>query len=157
MERVPHILLAEDNPGDVFLVKHALERHSVEHELTIAADGQSAWKFIDAATASPANAFDIFLLDLNLPIRSGLELLARIRLSSGKIAQAIIVIVTSSNSPHDRAAAVDGGADHYFCKPSNLDGFLELGAIVKQLWIAHASKHAHESPSGTRRRKREEA
>jgi len=127
------ILLAEDNPGDVFLFEEALKRHAISHELTVATDGEGAWKWIEAAETAQAG-FDLFVLDLNLPVRPGLELLARIRSSHGKMSRAPVVIMTSSNAMRDRSAAAHGGADYYFCKPSNLDEFLKLGSIVQQLW-----------------------
>lgn len=151
------ILLAEDNPGDVFLVKEALSRHSIDHILTVASDGQRAWERIEAAEGERAAGFDLFLLDLNLPVRTGLELLARIRASRTKLARAPVVIVTSSNSIHDRAAAERAGTDCYFCKPSNLEEFMELGSIVRELWTAHLNrpkrKNGRTKESGPRREK----
>lgn len=126
------ILLAEDNPSDVFLVKEALKQHAIPHELTVATDGDKAWKWIDKAEAA-GQTFDLFMLDLNLPARPGIELLTRIRNSSGKIAKAPVLIMTSSDAPPDRLAAARGGANYYFRKPSNLDEFLNLGVIVQQL------------------------
>jgi CheY-like chemotaxis protein len=141
------ILLAEDNPGDVFLVKAALKRHAIEHELTVARDGQSAWKLIEAAEASPDQQFDLFMLDLNLPVRPGLELLARIRSSSGEMSRALVLIMTSSNSAQDRAAAAQDGADYYFFKPSNLEAFLELGSVVKDLWAERNDRKSNQASS----------
>ena len=139
MHRPLRILLAEDNPGDVFLVKEALKIHSLENDLTVATDGRTAWKLIEDADGPHDEGFDIFVLDLNLPVRPGLELLARIRSSRYKISRALIVIVTSSNSPRDRTSATRDGADYYFCKPSSLDGFLHLGSILKELWEARSA------------------
>lgn len=126
------ILLAEDNPGDVFLVEEALRQHAIPHELTVATDGDKAWKWIDKAEAG-RQCFDLFMLDLNLPIRPGIELLNRIRSSAGKISKAPILIMTSSDAPRDRSAAARGGASYYFRKPSSLDEYLTLGSIVEQL------------------------
>lgn len=130
------ILLAEDNPGDVYLVEEALKRQSIAHKLTVVNDGDRAWKSIEAAETGGTEGFDLFMFDLNLPARPGLELLARIRRSRGRISKAPVVIVTSSNSTRDRTAAARGGADYYFCKPSKLDDFLKLGSIIQQLWLA---------------------
>ena len=141
------ILLAEDNPGDVFLVEEALNRQSIAHEITVVSDGERAWKSIEAADAAGGGAFDLFMLDLNLPVRPGLELLARIRRSRGRISKAPVVIVTSSNSTRDRNAAARGGADYYFCKPSKLEEFLKLGPILEQLWIA-STMHFESASSG---------
>jgi CheY-like chemotaxis protein len=144
MGRALRILLAEDNPGDVFLVKEALKKHSIEHELTVASDGGAAWKLIEAADQPHNKGFDIFMLDLNLPVRPGLELLGRIRSSRRKMSRAVIVVVTSSNASGDRNAVARGGADYYFCKPSTLEGFLRLGSIVKELWEARVASHQKE-------------
>src|SRR5262245_27633575 len=127
------ILLAEDNAGDVFLVREALNRHCVNGELTVATDGKRAWELIEAAETKPGRAFTFFLLDLNLPARSGLELLAKIR-RSVVMSRMPVVIVTSSDAPRDRISIEKSGADYYFCKPSRLEKFLELGSIVQKLW-----------------------
>ena len=125
------ILLAEDNPGDVFLVKEALRRYGVDCNLTVADNGQEGWDLIEAGDADPARAFDLFMIDLNLPARPGVELVARIRSARGTMAKAPVLIFTSSSSARDRAAANRAGANYYFCKPSNLEQFLELGSIVR--------------------------
>lgn len=130
------ILLAEDNPGDVFLVQEALRKHCSEFELAVAPDGNRAWSLIESAEADPKARFTFFLLDLNLPVRPGLELLVRIRESKTEMARALVVIVTSSSAPSDQTAAMQAGANHYFCKPSNLDEFLQLGGLVQRLWAA---------------------
>jgi CheY-like chemotaxis protein len=130
------ILLAEDNPGDVFLVREALQRHCSEYALTVVSDGNTAWDLIEAVEKQAAQSFEIVMLDLNLPTRSGLELLRRIRRSPHAISRAVVVIVTSSHSASDRNAARRLGVDYYFCKPSNLNDFLKLGSVVQELWIA---------------------
>jgi two-component system, chemotaxis family, response regulator Rcp1 len=134
MSRACRILLAEDNPGDVYLVREALNRQSLFYELLVATDGERAWTMIEAADAGKIEGFDICMLDLNLPVRPGLEVLTRIRSCRGPMAQALVVIVTSSNLTQDRVATSRDGADYYFCKPSNLHSFLQLGEIVSGLW-----------------------
>ena len=144
MDRALRILLAEDNPGDVFLVRAALEKHSIGHELMVAKDGRHAWMLIESAEASQQKLFDIFLLDLNLPVRDGLELLARIRKSKGEMSRALVLILTSSDSSHDRKAAARDGADYYFFKPFTLEEFLQLGTVIKDLWTKRTnSTHAN--------------
>ena len=143
MGRALRILLAEDNPGDVFLVREALRRNFIEHELTVAKDGRSAWDLIEAADGSGTEGFDIFMLDLNLPARTGLELLSRIRGGRGNIADALIVILTSSNWSKDRMSAERDGADYYFLKPSTLDGLLQIGNIIAQLWSERSAPRGY--------------
>ena len=131
------ILLAEDNPGDVFLVRRALEKHELRVELIVVEDGQAAIRYMDRVdsdddVASPTLA----LLDLNLPRATGNRVLLRIRQSSrcGKIP---IIIVTSSDSPLDRAAAAQLGASDYFQKPGDLAGFMRLGQVVRDALVHH--------------------
>lgn len=75
-----HILLAEDNRGDVFLVRRALEEHSISHQLHVAHDGAEAVTFIaDMGKPGGLPCPDIVLLDLNLPIVDGPQVLAELR------------------------------------------------------------------------------
>lgn len=126
------ILLAEDNPGDVFLVRRALQKHGLRDvELVVVEDGQAALRYIERVDAddsvfSPALA----LLDLNLPRATGSRILTRIR-QSQRCGTIPIIIVTSSDSPLDREAAEQLGATGYFQKPGDLAGFMQLGQVVR--------------------------
>jgi CheY-like chemotaxis protein len=131
------ILLAEDNPGDVFLIKEALKRHCRDFELTVAADGKAALELIQAAETSHGKTYNFFLLDLNLPARHGIELLAQIRRSSSTRCRFPVVIVTSSNAARDYKSSHDAGADYFFCKPSDYEEYLQLGMIVERLWSSY--------------------
>jgi DNA-binding response OmpR family regulator len=94
---------------------------------------------IEAAETNQRRVFTFFLLDLNLPAHAGLELLARIR-RSPLMARMPVVIVTSSDAVRDRMSIEKSGADYYFCKPSRLETFLELGSIVQRLWVEHIKR-----------------
>ena len=125
------IFLAEDNPADVDLVREALREYKIEYELWLASDGQEAKRFIESmGTAPEAPCPDLILLDLNLPLVSGHELIALIRQHPGCVRTPIIV-VTSSDSRKDREQSAEFGA-RYFRKPSELGEFLELGAVVRE-------------------------
>lgn len=122
------ILLAEDNPADVYLIEEALREHKVPFELTVAEDGEAAIGMILDGTISP----NLILLDLNMPKRSGAEVLGRLRSKAAGAAIPVIVL-TSSDSPTDREEALRLGATCYIRKPTGLDEFLEIGATIKQL------------------------
>lgn len=126
------ILLAEDNPGDVFLVRRALEKHGfADVELTVVEDGQAAFRYMERVEGDESlPAPDLALLDLNLPRATGNRILSRIR-GSRRCAGIPIIIVTSSDSPLDRAAAAESGATGYFQKPGDLAGFMQLGRVVR--------------------------
>jgi CheY-like chemotaxis protein len=126
------ILLAEDNPGDVFLIRRALGKHGLEDiELTVVEDGQAALRYIERVDADDSLvAPDLALLDLNLPRATGSRILTKIR-QSRRCAGIPIIIVTSSDSPLDRDSAAQLGATGYFQKPGDLATFMQLGRLVR--------------------------
>ncbi len=125
------ILLAEDNAGDVFLVEDALSAHDLNYTLSTAADGERALQLLNEAE-NGASTYDLLLLDLNLPKISGDRLLARVR-QSDRLRGLPVIVVTSSDSPQDRAKVTELGADRYFRKPSNLQEFQRLGSLVRNI------------------------
>lgn len=75
---------------------------------------------------------DVVLLDLNLPRKGGTRVLERIRLSRN-CARVPVVIVTSSDSPQDKAQASRLGATKYFQKPLDLMQFMKIGPLVREI------------------------
>ena len=126
------LLLVEDNPADVFLVREALREESLDCELAVVDDGEQAIQFFERVDASSEPAPDLLLLDLNVPRIGGEQVLERLR-QSRSCAGIAVVVMTSSDSPHDRKRAVDLGAAEYFRKPANLDEFMALGKLVRRL------------------------
>ncbi len=132
-ENKQQILLIEDAEPDVFLVREALRQAGIASELKVLDDGEKAVDFIDqldenCATPCP----DIVLLDLNLPKRSGDQILQHMR-QSERCGQVPVIIVTSSDSPKDREQTSRLGATLYFRKPSRLDEFMKLGPLVGEI------------------------
>lgn len=129
------ILLAEDNSGDVFLVRRALQKHQIEFVITMIEDGEAAITYINAADSSGhQDPPDLVLLDLNLPRSSGTDVLKALK-SSPSFQNAPVIVLTSSDSPRDREKALRLGAAHYFCKPTDLAGFMALGQVVARIML----------------------
>jgi len=127
---MPEILLAEDNPADVYLVREALRENGVHCSLRVATDGKEVLQILSGELPG-GDALSLIILDLNLPRHDGLEILERVRaMGLGRIP---VVILTSSDSPRDRQMAIQLGAVSYLRKPSGLEQFLSLGAIFKDL------------------------
>lgn len=131
------IFLAEDNPADVYLLKEALGS-SVSNpvDVVVAQDGEEALDFVHGrgrfeSVAPP----DLIVLDLNLPKSDGSDVLRCIR-ESDRLGRIPVVILTSSDSPRDRATAERLGASCYITKPSDLDAFLALGGRLLSLAAA---------------------
>jgi DNA-binding response OmpR family regulator len=127
------IVIVEDNDPDVFMVREALEQAGLRFELQVLDDGEKAVDLIermDEDTAEPEP--NLVLLDLNLPRKTGAEILSRLR-RSNKLRQTPVIILTSSDSPKDRSETAQLGATHYFQKPSKLVEFMKLGPLVREL------------------------
>ena len=126
------LLLVEDNPADVFLVREALREESLDCDLEVVDDGEQAIHFIDRVDAGGQAPPDLLLLDLNVPRIGGEQVLRRLR-QSRPCEGIAVVVMTSSDSPHDRKKAAELGAAEYFRKPANLDEFMALGKMVRRL------------------------
>lgn len=126
------ILLIEDNRADVGLVRDTLEEHGVEGELIVLADGERGIDYIQQIEAQKLAPPDLIILDLNLPRRSGREVLQQ-RCENARSNQIPVVVLSSSDMRKDRDEAARLGAAAYFCKPASLDEFMKLGAAFRRL------------------------
>jgi CheY-like chemotaxis protein len=127
------ILVVDDAEPDVLLVQEALERAGLTFELQVLDDGEKAIEFIEQLerdrTSAPPH---LVLLDLNLPRMNGGRVLDRLRQST-TCGQIPVVILTSSDSPSDKAQIGKLRATEYFRKPSRLNEFMRLGEVVRDL------------------------
>ena len=131
---VRRILIVEDNRGDVLLVEVALREAGLRFELIHMADGEKAIDYLRKLTnGNGGSSLDLVLLDLNLPKRDGWEVLEELR-SVPMEHPVPVVILSSSNAPHDIARAERLGVLKYIRKPSTLDEFLAIGQKIKQFW-----------------------
>ena len=121
MNETVQILLAEDNPADVYLIEEALREHKVPFRITVAEDGEAAMAMVASGEVQP----DLILLDLNMPKRSGGEVLTHIR-AQPHCRTTPVIVLTSSDSPADREEALRLGATSYIRKPTGLDEFLQI-------------------------------
>src|SRR5215831_12591112 len=119
-EQSVELLLVEDNPNDVELTLHALRKHRLANNISVARDGAEALDFLlrtgDYAGRPAGPQPKIILLDLKLPKLSGLEVLRRIR-EEPSTRTIPVVILTSSNEDRDIAEAYRLGVNSYIVKP----------------------------------------
>jgi CheY-like chemotaxis protein len=126
------IVLVEDNPADVLLLREALASRGVESSLFVASDGDEAIRFIDEIEKTRLRCPDLIILDLNLPRKSGFEVLQKVR-STSRCCETPVVILSSSGAARDREQAAQLGASYYIRKPSTLKDFLAIGAQLKSI------------------------
>ncbi|MCX6623958.1 MAG: response regulator, partial [Acidobacteria bacterium] len=121
----------EDNPADVILVGEALKLHGVTLPLHVLRDGAAALSFIRRSLPGK-RAPALILLDLNLPKHDGFEILAALR-GQDLLSRIPVIVVSSSQNPDDERAVLALGATRYFTKPADLDDFLQLGRVIREL------------------------
>jgi CheY-like chemotaxis protein len=127
--RLLNIFLAEDNPGDVFLVRRALNQSHIPHELHVATDGQQALDYVEEMGKPGVPCPDLLLLDVNLPKADGVRVLSEFRHHS-QCTETPVIMVSSSDAPKDWERVAALGVDRYFCKPSELGAYMRLGGVV---------------------------
>jgi len=122
------IVVVEDNPADLWLVREALKAHRVHCVIQPIRDGEQALKLIN----SDESRVDLFILDMHLPKHDGEEILTCLR-AIKRYARTPVIMMTALESSMARATAVRSPTMVYFPKPSTLDEFMELGRIVVAL------------------------
>jgi len=129
------ILLVEDNPGDVRLAQEALKESKVRNKLFVVEDGVEAMAFLhqqDKYTGVPRP--DLILLDLNLPRKSGREVLAEIK-NDEKLKQIPVVVLTVSRSEEDVTRCYNNYANCYITKPLDFNQFMKVTKSIDEFWL----------------------
>jgi len=133
------VLLVEDNPGDVRLVKEALKDCAVPLNLTVATDGEEACQILFESDGHERGLRpDIILLDLNLPKRSGHEVLQCVK-ESAELRTVPVLIVSSAGSREEVNRAYRMAANCYIRKPLDLDATLQTLRDVCSFWFQRVS------------------
>ena len=126
-----HILLVEDDSNDALLLQRAFRRAQLTNSLHVVKDGEEAIAYLTGdASYRERERFplpSLILLDLKLPGKSGLEILAWIRKQPAPLAELPVIILTSSRQTADIDQAYKLGAHSYMAKPEgNFDGLAEM-------------------------------
>lgn len=131
----PQILLVEDNEGDIILTKEAFHSSSFNVQISVVRTGQEALDFIHNAHAHYKSQMpEIILLDINLPGKSGYEVLAELK--SSEIYKHIpIIMLTTSSAPEDIEKAYHLHVNSYITKPINISDFLDAVCKIENFWF----------------------
>ncbi len=131
-----HILLVEDNEGDIILTLEALSEIKAEKEISVVRDGEEALSFLKREApfehVLPPN---LVLLDINLPKVDGKEVLRHIK-SSGSLRKIPVIMLTTSNSQTDINDTYGNFANCFITKPVDLDSFFALIKSVQTHWLS---------------------
>jgi chemotaxis family two-component system response regulator Rcp1 len=129
------ILLVEDNPVDVLVTKRALQGGNVCNNLHVVQDGEEAMDFLyQRGKYSNAPRPGLILLDLNLPKKSGREVLAEIKQDPGLLHIPVIVL-TTSEADADILLSYSLHANCFITKPVDLDKFTDVVRSIEGFWF----------------------
>lgn len=129
------VLLVDDDPGDVLLVREAFEDNKVGNRLAVVSDGVEAMRYVRGeGEYAGAPRPDLVLLDLNLPRKSGIEVLNEIK-SDLLLASIPVIVLTTSEAEADIARAYKLHANAYIAKPVDFDRFTQIVHQIDDFFI----------------------
>ena len=129
-DRRVHILLVEDNPGDVRLIQEALKTTELQYILDTASDGDEALAKLIGDSSLP----DLVILDLNLPRRSGHDVLSVIK-EHPRTRTIPVIVLSSSGLTEDIQKSYGAHANCYIQKPQNIDDFFHVCSLLEAFWF----------------------
>ncbi len=133
--KVIDILLVEDNPGDVRLAQEALKESKVRNKLYVVEDGVEAMSFLrKQGRHTDVPRPDLILLDLNLPRKSGREVLAEVK-TDDNLKRIPVVVLTVSRAEEDIVRSYDHHANCYITKPLDFSQFMEVTKTIEEFWL----------------------
>jgi len=129
------ILLVEDNPGDVRLTREALRDSKVRNVLSVAKDGVEAMAVLRReGVFSESSRPDLILLDLNLPRKSGREVLKEVK-EDASLQHIPVVVLSTSQAESDIQTSYRLRANAFITKPVDLDEFLLVVRSIEKFWL----------------------
>ena len=133
--KVIDVLLVEDDPGDVLMTREAFEHHKIRNQLHVVNDGEQALQFLhQAGEYASAPRPGLILLDLNLPRRDGLEVLAELK-EDPELRVIPVVILTTSQADEDILRSYALHANAYVSKPVDFERFMEVIQQIDTFFI----------------------
>ena len=133
-ESIVDLVLVEDNPMDLELALHALRHAQLTNRIEVARDGAEALALLARLREGAATRPRVILLDLKLPLVSGLEVLAQIK-QDPLLRSIPVVVLTSSREDPDISEAYRLGANSFIVKPVDFEQFSEVIRLLGMYWV----------------------
>jgi CheY-like chemotaxis protein len=130
-----HILLVEDNEGDILLTLDAFEESKIRTNISVVRNGAEALDFLyRRGDYKEVNLPDLILLDINLPIYNGHEVLKKIK-EDTSLKKIPVIILTTSSSQKDINKAYENYCNSYVSKPIDMDNFFKVILKIDEFWL----------------------
>ena len=134
--RLIHILLVEDNEGDILLTKEAFEDAKILVRLSVVKDGKEAIDFLNRlGNYKDAELPDLMLLDVNLPKKNGHEVLQYIK-GIDFLKHIPVIMLTTSSSQKDIDFSYKNYANCFITKPVEASDFIKVVASIEKFWVS---------------------
>lgn len=131
-----HILLVEDNEGDILLTTDVLEEKKIINKISVVKDGNKAIDFLNKKNEyKDAELPNLILLDINLPKKNGHEVLQYIK-TNDKFKHIPIIMLTTSSSEKDIMLSYKNYANCFISKPVEVNDFIDAVAKIENFWIS---------------------
>lgn len=131
----PRILLVEDNRGDIRLTQEALKESQLDIHLDVVMDGEQALDFLFKRNKyTDSLTPHIILLDLNLPKKTGLEVLKEVK-AHETLKRIPVILLTTSDATHDISRAYNLHANCYILKPVDFEDFSKVIKLIETYWF----------------------
>lgn len=134
----PCVLAVEDNPGDVRLLKEGVATTDVPVDLTVCNNGSTAVEWLTGEECVGRDEPQLILLDLNVPGKSGYEVLQTVR-NDTRFNDVPVVVVSSSQNPDDVQRVYEESANAYLTKPADPDEYIRMIAAAIRFWLPAAN------------------
>lgn len=130
-----HILLVEDNEGDIVLTIESFNAAALKNKISVARDGEEALEFLyQKGKFADVEKPDLVLLDINIPKLNGHEVLDIIR-KDDDLKKIPVIMLTTSSASSDLREAYNNHVNSYIVKPIELIKFMEAIAQIENFWL----------------------
>jgi CheY-like chemotaxis protein len=130
-----HILLVEDNEGDILLTTEAIKDGKIANEISVANDGEKAIDFLKLRINNPEISLpDLIILDVNLPKKNGHEVLGYIK-NHSNLKQIPVIMLTTSSSQTDISSSYKNYANCFITKPVEVEDFIKAVGQIENFWF----------------------
>ena len=131
-----HILLVEDNEGDILLTTEALSEGKISNTISVVKDGWEATQFLEKkGKYADVSLPDLILMDVNLPKMNGHEVVKFIK-TNDSLKCIPVIMLTTSTSPNDVRQSYQNLANCFITKPVDVNDFLNVISSIENFWIS---------------------
>ena len=133
--KLVHVLLVEDNEGDIVLTLEAFEESKLKTNISVVKNGKDALDFLHfKGRYKDVERPDLILLDLNIPIISGMEVLKEIK-QDLKLKTIPVIVLTTSSNPKEIKSAYELYTNSFVTKPLDMGEFLKTIISIEEFWL----------------------